>query len=318
MTWSLRTRLTLSYVLVAILCVLIISALANGLLESSFRRYLRGSQEKRAQGGGAAARGPAASGRKLGPGGPGRRGHGRPGAGPDREAQRSRRGDRVGRHRAQQRPVRADAHPHGPEHEQPLSQLARPVHGIPLPGALFVPERGQRGHRLLRPVLPERRGPDLHQLAQPPAAVGGRGRAGLGHRPRAAGGPTHYRSAGARGAGHAGDRRRAPRRADHGKDPRAGAGRHRRGRERPLPGLEGSGGAAAAAHGRHGPRAAHPAGHPAEPPGSAYRRDLAARRAAAGGAARGDPADQPPGSRTWKTWPATRGTPRACAGATWT
>ncbi len=49
MTWSLRTRLTLSYVLVAILCVLLISALANGLLESSFRRYLRGSQEKRAQ-----------------------------------------------------------------------------------------------------------------------------------------------------------------------------------------------------------------------------------------------------------------------------
>ena len=50
MTWSLRARLTLSYVLVAILCVLIISALANGLLEASFRRYLRGSQEKRAQG----------------------------------------------------------------------------------------------------------------------------------------------------------------------------------------------------------------------------------------------------------------------------
>ena len=50
MTWSLRTRLTLSYVLVAILCVLIISALANGLLEASFRSYLRGSQEKRAQG----------------------------------------------------------------------------------------------------------------------------------------------------------------------------------------------------------------------------------------------------------------------------
>jgi two-component system sensor histidine kinase BaeS len=49
-TWSLRARLTLSYVLVAILCVLIISALANGLLESSFRRYLRGTLEKRAQG----------------------------------------------------------------------------------------------------------------------------------------------------------------------------------------------------------------------------------------------------------------------------
>jgi len=48
-TWSLRARLILSYVLVTILCVLIISALANGLLESSFRRYLRGSLEKRAQ-----------------------------------------------------------------------------------------------------------------------------------------------------------------------------------------------------------------------------------------------------------------------------
>jgi signal transduction histidine kinase len=49
MTWSLRGRLLLSYLLVAALCVLIISALANGLLESSFRRYLRGSLEKRAQ-----------------------------------------------------------------------------------------------------------------------------------------------------------------------------------------------------------------------------------------------------------------------------
>ncbi len=49
MTWSLRTRLALSYVLVAILCVLIVSALANGLLESSFRSYLRGSREKRAR-----------------------------------------------------------------------------------------------------------------------------------------------------------------------------------------------------------------------------------------------------------------------------
>jgi len=48
-TWSLRSRLALSYVLVAVLCVLIVSALANGLLESSFRSYLRGSQEKRAQ-----------------------------------------------------------------------------------------------------------------------------------------------------------------------------------------------------------------------------------------------------------------------------
>jgi two-component system sensor histidine kinase BaeS len=48
-TWSLRSRLALSYVLVALLCVLIVSALANGLLESSFRSYLRGSQEKRAR-----------------------------------------------------------------------------------------------------------------------------------------------------------------------------------------------------------------------------------------------------------------------------
>jgi two-component system sensor histidine kinase BaeS len=48
-TWSLRARLTLSYVLVAMLCVLIVSALANGVLEGSFRRYLRGTQEKRAQ-----------------------------------------------------------------------------------------------------------------------------------------------------------------------------------------------------------------------------------------------------------------------------
>jgi signal transduction histidine kinase len=47
-TWSLRSRLALSYVLVALLCVLIVSALANGLLESSFRSYLRGSQQKRA------------------------------------------------------------------------------------------------------------------------------------------------------------------------------------------------------------------------------------------------------------------------------
>ncbi len=37
---TLRARLTLSYVLVALLCVLMVSALANGVLESSFRRYL--------------------------------------------------------------------------------------------------------------------------------------------------------------------------------------------------------------------------------------------------------------------------------------
>jgi two-component system sensor histidine kinase BaeS len=48
-SWSLRARLTLSYVLVALLGVLTVSALANGVLEGSFRRYLRGSQQKRAQ-----------------------------------------------------------------------------------------------------------------------------------------------------------------------------------------------------------------------------------------------------------------------------
>ncbi len=49
MTWSLRTRLTLSYVLVALLCVLMVSVLANGVLESSFRRYVRESQARQVQ-----------------------------------------------------------------------------------------------------------------------------------------------------------------------------------------------------------------------------------------------------------------------------
>jgi len=49
MTWSLRTRLTLSYVLVALLCVLLVSALANGVLETEFRRYVREGQEKAAR-----------------------------------------------------------------------------------------------------------------------------------------------------------------------------------------------------------------------------------------------------------------------------
>ena len=49
MTWSLRTRLTLSYVLVALSCVLMITALANGVLESSFRRYVRESQARQVQ-----------------------------------------------------------------------------------------------------------------------------------------------------------------------------------------------------------------------------------------------------------------------------
>jgi two-component system, OmpR family, sensor histidine kinase BaeS len=42
-TSSLRTRLTLSYILVALLCVLLVSAFANGLLESTFRRFLKDS-----------------------------------------------------------------------------------------------------------------------------------------------------------------------------------------------------------------------------------------------------------------------------------
>jgi two-component system, OmpR family, sensor histidine kinase BaeS len=49
LTWRLRTRLTLSYVLMALLCVLMVSALANGVLESSFRRYARNAQARNAQ-----------------------------------------------------------------------------------------------------------------------------------------------------------------------------------------------------------------------------------------------------------------------------
>ena len=49
MTWSLRTRLTLSYVLVALLCVVMVSALANGVLEGSFRRYVTESLENNAR-----------------------------------------------------------------------------------------------------------------------------------------------------------------------------------------------------------------------------------------------------------------------------
>ena len=49
MTWSLRTRLTLSFALVALACILMVSALANGVLESSFRRYVRESQVRQAQ-----------------------------------------------------------------------------------------------------------------------------------------------------------------------------------------------------------------------------------------------------------------------------
>ena len=49
MTWSLRTRLTLSFVLVALACILMVSALANGILESSFRRYVRDNQVRQAR-----------------------------------------------------------------------------------------------------------------------------------------------------------------------------------------------------------------------------------------------------------------------------
>jgi signal transduction histidine kinase len=44
---SLRTRLTLSYMFVALLCILLVSALANGVLEGQFRRYVRETRESR-------------------------------------------------------------------------------------------------------------------------------------------------------------------------------------------------------------------------------------------------------------------------------
>ena len=49
MTWTLRSRLTLSFALVALACILMVSALANGVLESSFRRYVRDSQVRQAR-----------------------------------------------------------------------------------------------------------------------------------------------------------------------------------------------------------------------------------------------------------------------------
>lgn len=49
MTWSLRSRLTLSFALVALACILMVSALANGVLESSFRRYVRETLVRQAQ-----------------------------------------------------------------------------------------------------------------------------------------------------------------------------------------------------------------------------------------------------------------------------
>jgi two-component system, OmpR family, sensor histidine kinase BaeS len=48
-TWSLRARLTVSYVLIALLCVLMVSALANGVLESTFRRYVAETRTRAAQ-----------------------------------------------------------------------------------------------------------------------------------------------------------------------------------------------------------------------------------------------------------------------------
>jgi two-component system sensor histidine kinase BaeS len=44
-TWRLRSRLTLSYLLVAALCVLMVSLLANLVLETAFRRYLANTRE---------------------------------------------------------------------------------------------------------------------------------------------------------------------------------------------------------------------------------------------------------------------------------
>jgi two-component system, OmpR family, sensor histidine kinase BaeS len=49
LSWSLRTRLALSYMLVALLCVLLVSALANGLLDRQFRGYVRDSRERKNQ-----------------------------------------------------------------------------------------------------------------------------------------------------------------------------------------------------------------------------------------------------------------------------
>jgi len=49
MTWSLQARLTLSHMAVALLSVLLGSAVANGLLESRFRAYVSETQQKRNQ-----------------------------------------------------------------------------------------------------------------------------------------------------------------------------------------------------------------------------------------------------------------------------
>ncbi len=49
MTWRLRSRLTLSYLLVALLSVVVVSVLANFVLEASFRRYVATTQEQNAR-----------------------------------------------------------------------------------------------------------------------------------------------------------------------------------------------------------------------------------------------------------------------------
>lgn len=47
MKYSLRSRLTLSYITIAMVCVLLISILANLFLETQFREYVKNNQEKR-------------------------------------------------------------------------------------------------------------------------------------------------------------------------------------------------------------------------------------------------------------------------------
>lgn len=47
MKYSLRSRLTLSYITIAMFCVLLISILANMFLETQFREYVKNNQEKR-------------------------------------------------------------------------------------------------------------------------------------------------------------------------------------------------------------------------------------------------------------------------------
>ena len=49
MKYSLRNRLSLSYILIAMICVLLISIIANLSMESLFRTYVKNNQEKRNQ-----------------------------------------------------------------------------------------------------------------------------------------------------------------------------------------------------------------------------------------------------------------------------